>query len=174
MPFLNLSAKQLRGVALLILGALIVEFFILEGTIGTSLPSDRYHAISSVEIKPTGLEQHFITRNYRFSVVGSGAKTLVLREYFLSYKEDAVEGPPKATVTVAGMNGGKVEWTFREPGERGDVLTDNVYRVVNFGSGETGNVYTYFSLVDGRKVRTNKYVELSNDELSALDGSIAK
>jgi hypothetical protein len=173
MPFLNLGAKQLRSIILLILGALVAEFFILEGSIGISLPSDRYHATSSAEIKATGLEQHFVLRNYRFSVVGSGTKTVVLREFFFSDKEDAIEGPPKATVTVSGMTGGKVKWTFREPGERGDVLTDNLYRVVKSGNGETANVYTYFSLADGRKVRTQQ-AELSKDELEALDGSIAK
>jgi hypothetical protein len=41
MPFSNISAKQLRRSILLILVALIAEFFILEGTIGISLPSDR-------------------------------------------------------------------------------------------------------------------------------------
>jgi hypothetical protein len=153
MPFSNISAKQLRSSILLILAALIAEFFILKGTIGISLPSDRYHATSSVEIWPTGLDQHFITRNYRFSVVGSGTKTVVLREYFFSDKEEEVEGPPKASITVAGMTGSKVKWTFREPGERGDVLTDNVYRVIKWGAGEAPNTYTYFSLADGRKVR---------------------
>jgi hypothetical protein len=46
--------------------------------------------------------------------------------------------------------------------------------VTAYGGGERGNSYTYFSLADGRKVRTNQYVELSRDELVALDLSIAK
>jgi 4-carboxymuconolactone decarboxylase len=139
MPFSNISAKQLRRSILLILVALIAEFFILEGTIGISLPSDRYHATSSVEISTRGLDQHIVTRNYRFSVVGSGTKTVVLREYFFSDKEDEVEGPLKASITVEGMTRSKVNWTFREPGERGDALTDNVYRVIKWSAGEAPN-----------------------------------
>jgi hypothetical protein len=98
---------------------------------------------------------------------------VVLREYFFSDKEDEVEGPLKASITVEGMTRSKVNWTFREPGERGDALTDNVYRVIKWSAGEAPNTYTYFSLADGRKVSTTN-AELSTNELSALDGSIAK
>jgi hypothetical protein len=173
MLFAKLSTKERLAILATFLAALIAEFVILEGTIGISFPGDRYSALSSVEIRPTGLEQRFVTRSNRFAVVGSGTKTLVLHEYFFTDKEDAVEGPPKAMITVTGMDRGKVKWTFREPGERGDVLSDNVYRVIKGSNGETPNVYTYFSLLDGRKVRTTT-AELSTDDFIALDGSIAK
>jgi hypothetical protein len=71
------------------------------------------------------------------------------------------------------MNGRNVRWTFHEPGERGDVVTGNLYMVSRFGNGETGNSYTYFSLTDGRKVGISKYSELSKDQLEALDRSTA-
>ncbi|HXO31334.1 MAG TPA: hypothetical protein VN901_03155 [Candidatus Acidoferrales bacterium] len=88
-------------------------------------------------------------------------------------REDGVEGPPSATVTVDATNGNNVRWTLHEPGERGDVVTSNLYMVSRFGNGETGNSYTYFSLLDGRKVRTSQYSELSKDQLEALDRSTA-
>jgi len=180
MHFRKFATKRLFVVMFIVLGVLVAEFLVLEGTIGISLPSDRYSAWSRLEIKTKGVELHFITRNSRFAVVdfwtahGSRREALVLRESFFMDREDSVEGPPKATVTVEAMNGKHVRWTFHEPGDGGDVVTSNLYRVVKFGGGEIGNTYTYFSLADGRKVRTNRYVELSRDELEALDGSIAK
>lgn len=173
--------SRARAFALIVLiGALVAEFFLLEGTIGISLPSDRNSALSTLEIKAKGTGLHFITRNKRFTVVdfltahGSRREALVLRESFFMDREDSVEGPPDATVTVDAMNGKNVRWTFHEPGERGDVVTDNLYMVTRFGGGERGKTYTYFSLADGRKIRTTQYVELSRDELEALDLSIAK
>ena len=49
--------------------ALIVEFILLEGIVGVSLPQDRNSAVSSLEIKTKGTSLHFITRNKRFIVV---------------------------------------------------------------------------------------------------------
>jgi hypothetical protein len=96
-------------------------------------------------------------------------------------RKDSVEGPPDATVTVEALRGKDVSWTIHEPGERGDVVTNNLYVVTNnlykvtkYSNGETANIYTYFSLADGRKVRTNQYAELSRDELETLDISVAK
>jgi hypothetical protein len=178
MQFANLGTKKFFAIILIILVALVAEFFILEGSIGISIPSDRYSALSSLEIGSKKSERHFIANNYRFTVVdlltnhGSNSETLVLREHFFTEREPDLEGPPKATVTVEAMVGGKVRWTFRESGERGDTLTDDLYRVVKLGSGEAGNTYSYFSLADGRKVRTSQN-ELSREELVALDGSIS-
>jgi hypothetical protein len=98
----------------------------------------------------------------------------VLRETFFRDQEYGREGPPDATVTVEAMVDKRVIWTFQESGERGDVVTNDIYRVRKDGNGETPNTYTYFSLVDGRKVRTNLSIELSREELEALDASIAK
>lgn len=159
---------------------MVVEFFLLEGVIGVSLPTDRYSAVSTLEIKVKGSGggEHFVTRNNRFTVVdlwmGSPPRgPLVLRESFFVDKADGVEGPPDAHVTVEAIVGSNVKWTFREPGESGGVLMDHLYMVTRFGNGETGNVYTYFSLLDGHKVRTNRYSELSTNELIALDRSVA-
>jgi hypothetical protein len=180
MKLANLTTKQLFVVVSIVVGALIAEFLFLEGTIGISLPSDRYSALSSLEIKDKATGLHFITRNRRFTVVdfwtahGSRREALVLRESVFRDQEDGVEGPPDATVTVEAMNGKNVTWTFREPGERGEVVTNNLYKVVKLGCCDAPNTYTYFSLADGRKVRTNRHVELSRDELVALDSSIAR
>src|ERR1035441_5153854 len=72
--------------------ALIAEFVLLEGTLGVSLPKDRNSAVSRLEIKVKGTEQHFITRNRRFTVVelltehGTRSEPLVLRETILDRK----------------------------------------------------------------------------------------
>jgi hypothetical protein len=180
MRFADLASKRVLIIIGIAFGALVAEFILLEGTIGISLPSDRYSAVSSLETKTKGTELHFITRNRRFTVVdfltdhGSHREPLVLRESFFMDRADSVEGPPDATVTVEALSGNNVRWTFHEPGERGDAVTDNIYMVTRFGGGERGNTFTYFSLADGRKVRTNRYVQLSRDELEALDLSIAK
>lgn len=165
---------------IVLVGALVAEFLLLEGTMGISFPSDRNSALSTLEIKTKRAELHFITRNKRFTVVdfltahGTRREALVLRESFFMDREDSVEGPPNAAVTVEALNGKDVRWTFREAGERGDVVTNNLYMVTAYGGGERGNAYTYFSLADGRKVRTKQYVALSRGELEALDLSVVK
>jgi len=173
------SSKRILTFVAVTLGLLVGEFVFLEGTIGISLPSDRRSALSSLEIVSRRTGVHFVTHNVRFTVVdlvtehGSRMDSLVLREAFFMDREEDAEGPPDATVTVTGMVGEKVRWTLQEPGQVGDAVTDNLYRVIKFGHGEIPNAYTYFSLADGRKVRSNN-VELSRDELTALDGSIVK
>ena len=166
-------------VAIMLPVALIAEFVILEGVHGVSLPSDRGSAVSSYEIRQKGTEPHFITRNRRFTVVelltehGTRSEVLVLRETLFMDRAPDVEGPPNATVTVEAMNGEEIRWTFQEPGERGEPVTGDVYLVTKFSGGETPPTYTYFSLRDGSKLRAipNK---LSDDELTVLDGSVAK
>jgi hypothetical protein len=98
----------------------------------------------------------------------------MLRESFFMDRTDSVEGPPSALVTVEGWSDNHLIWSFREPGERGDLVTNNLYMVSKPGNGENGNTYTYFSMADGRKVRTQRYVELSNADLEALDLAVAK
>jgi len=151
---------------------MVAEFLFLEGTVGVSLPGDRYSAVSTLDIKVKGSDggDHFITRNNRFTVVRG---PLVLRETFFVDKADGVEGPPEANVTVQAMSDSMMKWSFHEPGEFGEVVTDRLYMVTRYGNGETGNLYTYFSLMDGRKVQTRRYSQLSTDELVALDRSIA-
>jgi hypothetical protein len=174
-------AKALRKPAVvfpvILFIALIVEFVVLEGTLGVSLPSDRNSAVSRIEIKVKGSAgaTHFITQNKRFTVVEvvlkRGTEDLVLRESFFMDREDGVEGPPNATVTVEGMKGNDVRWTFREPGERGEAVTGNVYQVTKFGCCDAPPTYTYFSLMDGSKLRST-HSKLDSHELAALDASI--
>jgi hypothetical protein len=175
-----LPTKRIFVIAGIVLAVLIAEFLILEGTIGISVPSERNSALSTLEIRDQGRELHFITRNKRFTVVdfwtdhGTRRQALVLRESFFMDRKDSVEGPPDAAVTVEALRGKNVSWTIHEPGERGDAVTNNLYKVTKHSNGETPNIYTYFSLADGRKVHTNESVELSRDELEALDVSVAK
>ena len=122
---------------------------------------------------------HFITQNHRFTVVdfwtapGSRLETLVLREFVFMDKEEGAEGPPDSTVAVEAMNGHTARWTLHEPGQQGDVLTNNLYRVLKLGCCGAPNTYIYFSLADGRKV-VMSHSELSRAELVSLDGSVAK
>jgi hypothetical protein len=78
--------------------ALIAEFFVLEGTVGISLPGDRGSTVSSYEILEKGTELHFITRKQRFTIVDLWSKhvsqleSLVLREPFDIDRQDGTEG----------------------------------------------------------------------------------
>jgi hypothetical protein len=159
--------------------ALIAEFVLLEGTLGVSLPKDRNSAVSRLEIKVKGTEQHFITWNRRFTVVelltehGTRSEPLVLRETVFTDREPSVEGPPNATVTVEALNVKDVRWRFQEPGERREPVTGDVYLVTKLGCCDAPPTYTYFSLRDGSKPRSI-HNKLNNDELAALDGSIGR
>lgn len=156
----------------LILLVALAEFAGLEGFHGISLPTDRGSAISSYEIREKGTELHFITRNKRFSIVdlwtkrGAALEALVLRESFVTDRQDGIEGD-SATVTVEALDGQRVKWSFEEAGERGETL-DQVYEVTKFGCCDAPKTYTYFSLRDGRKLRTT-HSELTGNELAALE-----
>ncbi|HZU28906.1 MAG TPA: hypothetical protein VFA04_25500 [Bryobacteraceae bacterium] len=174
----NIRSRHAMTTTLITVVALVAEFLVLEGAAGVSLPSDRHSAVSTVAImnKRTGL--HYVTRNNRFTVVDVITSTgvergVVLREFFERDEDWGVEGPPSATVTVETIDGPTSSWKFAEPGERGDVVTSDLYMVTRGGAGDTPNTYSYFSLVNGRKVRTSHY-ELARDELSALNGAVIK
>jgi hypothetical protein len=181
MPLGQLMKRPAFVFSTLLITALISELVLLEGTLGVSWPKDRYSAVSQLTVNVQGTDIHYITQNRRFTVVndfltehGTRREALILRETFNSDLEDGAEDPPNATVAVEAVNGKDVRWRFREPGERGDVVTDELYMVTNYGGGEIGNSYTYFSLLDGKKLRTNRYSQLSTDELEALDRSVLK
>jgi hypothetical protein len=159
--------------------ALIAEFLILEGTLGVSLPSDRYSARSTVKITDRGLERNFAILNQRFSVVdliplkGRPGETLVLREtFFRNYEPDLEGHGGHGVVTVEAMVDGHVRWGFQEAGDRGDPY-DLVYRVTKLGCCDAPPTSTYFSLLDGRKLRADEH-ELSNKELEDLELSVTK
>jgi hypothetical protein len=181
MPFGQVVKKPAFIFSTLLVIALISELVLLEGTLGVSWPRDRYSAVSHLRVNVKGAGIHYITQNRRFTVVndfltehGTRREALILRETFYSDLEDGAEGPPAATVAVEAVDGKNVRWRFREPGERGDVVTDELYMVTSYGGGEIGNSYTYFSLLDGKKLRTNRYSQLSTNELEALDRSVLK
>jgi len=169
---MNLTKTQLAGI---VVTALAIEFLILEGAAGISLPSDRQSVSSTVAIQVQGTDPHYVTRNYRFSVVEENPnEPVVIREFSFMDRQPNKEGPPDASITVEAIKRGQVKWEFQEPGEHGDVLTDRLYRVVKLSGGENATTYTYFSLADGRKLRTSRSVELSMEELQTLDLSILK
>jgi hypothetical protein len=155
--------------------ALIAELVTLEGISGISLPQDRGSAISSYEIRIKGTEQHFITRNKQFTIVdlwskhGTLVEALVLRESFLTDREEGIEGDT-ATVKVEALDGKAVKWSFEEAGERGETM-NQVYKVTKFGCCAAPNTYTYFSLRDGKKLKST-HTELSRDEFIALEQSL--
>jgi hypothetical protein len=155
--------------------ALIAEFVILEGVLGISLPSDRGSAVSSYEIREKGTELHFITRNKRFSIVdlwsrhGSAVEALVLRESFVIDRQEGIEGA-NSMVKVEALDSKAVKWSFEEAGESGQAM-GQVYEVTKFGCCDAPNTYTYFSLRDGKKLRST-HTELNRDEFVALEQSL--
>jgi hypothetical protein len=171
--FVTVARKP--GFILTVILALIAEFVILEGVVGISLPSDRGSVVSSYEIRQKGTELHFITRNKRFSIVdlfskhGSAREALVLRESFLMDRQDGIEGA-NSLVKVEALDGKAVRWSFEESGERGEVM-DQVFEVTKLGCCAAPPTYTYFSLRDGKKLRTT-HTELNRDEFAALDQSL--
>ena len=155
--------------------ALLAEFVILEGVHGISLPPDRGSAVSSYEIRQKGKELHFITQNKRFSIVdlwsrhGSSVEALVLRESFVIDRQEGIEGD-SSMLKVEALDGKTVEWSFEEVGESGKV-SGQLYEVTKFGCCDSPNTYTYFSLRDGKKLRT-AHTELNRDEFSALEQTL--
>jgi len=175
-PFVKVTRNRAIVFPAILIVALVVEFLLLEGTLGVSLPSDRNSAMSTIEVKVKGNgANHFVTQNKRFTVVEllskHGSEDLILRESFFTDLEFGVEGPPNATVTVDAMNGKNVRWTFREPGQRGEPVTGDVYQVTKLGCCDAPPTYTYFSLRDGTKLRST-HNKLNSDDLAALDAAV--
>lgn len=154
---------------------LIMEFVLLEGLLGISFPSDRGSATSSYEVREKGAELHFITRNKRFSIVdvwskhGSAVEALVLRESFVTDRRAGIEGDI-STIRVDALDGTAMRWSFEEAGERGQAL-NQVYEVTKFGCCDAPNTYTYYSLRDGKRLRSG-HTELNPDEFTALEQSL--
>jgi hypothetical protein len=150
----------------------MVEFAVLEGLIGVSFPAERGSARSTYELRQKGKESHFITRNTRFLVVDDlrnnhllAFEPLVLRESVLIDRQEGIEGA-YSIVKVEALDENAVKWRFEEPGERGEVI-DRVYEVIKLGCCDAPNTYTYFSLHDGKKLRST-HMELNSDELVEL------
>jgi hypothetical protein len=167
--------KPVFILAILLPVALVAEFVVLEGVHGISLPSGRGSAVSSYEIRQKGTELHFITRNKRFSIVdlwsrnGSAVEALVLRESFVIDRQEGIEGD-SSMLKVEAINDKAVKWSFEEAGERGQAL-GQLYEVTKVGCCDTPPTYTYFSLRDGRKLRTT-HIELNRDEFDALEQTL--
>jgi hypothetical protein len=166
------TSSRLFVVTVVLPIALIAELFLLEGSVGISLPSDRSSARSSYEIREQGRGTHFITHNRRFSLVdvrsanGSALQTLALRESFDTDREDGIEGS-RSTVKVEALEGDRVLWSFEGPGGSGRPM-NQMYEVIELGCCGSPRTYTYFSLRDGKKLKT-VHTELTRDEFEALD-----
>jgi len=173
--FAVIVKKPLFMLAVVLPAALIVEFFVLEAGAGISLPPDRGSAVSTYEVRERGMEVHFITRNKRFSIVdlwsknGSAVEALVLRESFVTDRQEGIEGD-KSTVTIEAVDGKNVIWSFEEPGERGEPI-NQLYEITKFGCCASPNTYTYFSLRDGKKLRTSP-TKLNPEEFAALEKTL--
>jgi len=174
---LTIISKPLFIFVVILPIAVMAELLILEGLVGISLPSDRGSAVSSYEIQEKGKELHYITRNKRFSIVdlwsrqGTAVEALVLRESFVMDRRDGIEGA-NSTVKVEALDGKSVRWSFEEAGEHGQPV-NQLYEVTKFGCCDAPNTYTYFSLRDGKKLRST-HTELNRDDLVALDQSLYK
>lgn len=173
--FTGVLKKPVFILAVALPAALIAEFVTLEGVFGISLPSDRGSAVSSYEIREKRTELHFITRNKRFSIVdlwskhGSAVEALVLRESFEMDRQEGIEGA-NSRVRVEALDGKSVKWRLEEAGERGQVM-NQVYEVTKFGCCDEPNTYSYFSLRNGKKLRTT-HTELNGDELATLEKTL--
>jgi len=173
--FRAIVTKPLFILAVILPILLILEFVLLEFTVGITLPSDRGSAVSSYEIRERGKELHFITRNKRFSIVdlwsnnGTAVEALVLRESFVTDRQEGIEGD-NSTVKVEAVDGKNVRWSFEEPGERGEPR-NQTYVITKFGCCDAPNTYTYFSLRDGRKLRTT-HTELNREQFAVLEQTL--
>jgi hypothetical protein len=147
-----------------------------------------------VEIKHEGTALHFLTRNTRFRVVefatphSNGFEWLVLRETFFRNQTEGSEGAdttlkvdllyvlePVQRQDHVDMHKKQVKWSFQEKGVGGgldgQIVSDHVYRVTKFGCCDAPPTFAYFSLADGRRLRSS-HDSLSMEELNALDESI--
>ncbi len=160
-------------VILLFIGASVAELLLLEGTIGLSLPFDRYSARSTAAIEIRGRDDHYITRNSRFYIVdvprGSHADTLVLKESVVTDRQPGAEGSGVGSVSFDVMVNQHVLWSLHEPGPRGDVVTERLYRVTKYGCCDAPSTYTYFSLRTGKKLLTRSGADLKPEEIGELD-----
>ena len=74
MSLISSRRKQVMMTVVAIVGIALAEFFVLEGTFGISLPSDRHSALSTAEIRTQALETHYVTHN--FSICKSTSRAL--------------------------------------------------------------------------------------------------
>jgi hypothetical protein len=130
------------------------------------LPWDRGSAESTYELRVEAGEDHYITGNKRFSIIGSGSDAIVLRESDTADGQGGVEGSV-STVKVEVLKRGSVKFSFEEPGERGETV-DRVYEVTKYGCCRAANTYSYFSLLDGTKLLSSSHSKLSQQELYSL------
>jgi hypothetical protein len=105
---------------------------------------------------------HYITDNTRFyfpyNYIPGG---LVLRERIRVDRRGGVEGAD-GTVTLDAFDWHmKPLWSFHEPGEKGTMygLSDRLYKVTKTGCCDAPGKYTYFSLVNGKKLYWSNHDE---------------
>jgi hypothetical protein len=84
-------------------------------------------------------------------------------------RQEGIEGD-SSMLKVEALDGKAVKWSFEEPGERGQAIGP-VYEVTKFGCCDAPNTYTYFSLPDGKKLRT-AHTELNRDQFAALEQTL--
>ena len=109
--------------------------------------------------------------NTRLTVVhhwfdqGSQLEFLILRESFYVVVAPNIQG---SRIVVEVLDGEDLRARFEDQGERGDLVTDNIYKITRNGDPTT---YTFYSLRSGEKLKT-VHVDLNRHEIMALDASV--
>lgn len=141
-----------------------------------SVPVERGSALSTYEIR-LGVADTYLTRNQRFFLSPvwdqhnqSGA-VLVLRETVTTSWEPGVEGA-RSMVKLESLGNGSANWSLEEPGDKAQVINE-LYQVTKFGCCGSPSTYTYFSLLNGRKLRVT-HAELGTADLETLLLSLVK
>jgi hypothetical protein len=143
---------------------LLVALLGMQGTdAGTPKKAGQpYRAESSAYVIKGKNAWTFVTENrsFRFvEVLGdqgeSYAALLLLEETYHNEHTDFIEGVfGKATIKAWTLEPGKpreLRWTFREAGNEGTPW-DRLYRVTAWGCCDVPQVYSYYSLLDGKKL----------------------
>ncbi len=158
---------------------LIATLLGLQGTYAgtTKKTTTPYRAISSAYITKRKDAWTFVTENRSFQFVelpddegnpgGNQGALLLLEETYHNEHTDGVEGVQgSATVkawTLEPNRPRELRWTFREVGNEG-TKQDRLFRVTAWGCCDVPVVYSYYSLLSGRKL----YV--SNSDLLEVRG----
>ncbi|HEX9223237.1 MAG TPA: hypothetical protein VF860_07895 [Candidatus Acidoferrales bacterium] len=159
--------------------ALVVTLFGLQTTYrGTEKKTvTPYRAESSAHVIQGKEGWTFVTENRSFRFVellddlgnpgGDQAALLLLEETYRNERTDFIEGVRgKATVKAWTLRPGRpreLRWSFQETGNEG-IPRDRLFRVTAWGCCDVPVVYSYYSLVSGRKL----YV--SNSDLLEVRG----
>jgi len=123
-----------------------------------------YRAESSAHVISTEEADTYITDNHSFQFVevlgdtGSYEAVLLLEKAYRNERTDFIEGSRGSATIRAwtiGKQGSRTErWILTESGNEGEVQ-DRFFRVVSWGCCDIPTLFTYFNLLDGKKLYTS-------------------